>query len=211
MPLSRPKQIAHLRPATFEMTGDALRRHRHTRSEHAACVGRVPKSPNSIDRDLLRSFVRILDSGNFVDALATLPECVLAEFGTSRSAVLDFALRLGRDALEPARARAAGEALAAVRMPALIFDEFGEVIAANRLIEALTGYGHWRVRDCVSLRDRSADLQLRDAIAAIGADALVETRAFPARAAEADAVMVVHVIPTRLSAGDAVADRVGIL
>ena len=49
--------------------------------------------------DLLRSFVRIIDCRDFADELATLPDWVLAEFGTSRAAVLAFANRLGRDAL----------------------------------------------------------------------------------------------------------------
>jgi len=162
--------------------------------------------------DLLRGLVRILDCRDFADELATLPEWVLTEFGTSRAAVLAFAGRLGRDGLARAQAEAASETLAAIRLPALIFDARGEIIAANRLIAPLSNYIHARVGDGVALADRAADALLGEAIAAMSAGAPFTARAFPARAAAAsDALMVVHVIPIQLSACDVKPGRAAIL
>ncbi|MGH6863839.1 MAG: helix-turn-helix transcriptional regulator, partial [Methylocella sp.] len=113
---------------------------------------------------------------------------------------------LARSALLAARlqlegARIASETLAVMGLPALVLDERGKVLAANHLIEALTGHVQWRARDRVSLKDRAADNLLRDAIAAIdGAGGAV--RSFPVRDAGTQAVMVAHVIPIRLSARD---------
>jgi hypothetical protein len=70
------------------------------------------------------------------------------------------------------RARMASETLAALGLPALVLSEQGKVLAANCLIEALTGYVQWRAQDRVSLKDHAADELLRDAIAAIVAIAL---------------------------------------
>lgn len=162
--------------------------------------------------DLLRSFVRVLACRDFADELATLPEWVLTEFGTSRAAVLAFAGKLGRDGLARAQAEAASETLAAIRLPALIFDARGAVVAANRLIVPLSNYLHGRVGDGVALADRAADALLGEAIAAMSADAPFAARAFPARAAaDANALMVVHVIPVHLSACDVNPGRAAIL
>jgi DNA-binding CsgD family transcriptional regulator len=99
------------------------------------------------------------------------------------------------------RARIASETLAVLGLPALVLNEQGKVLAANPLIEALTGYVQWRSQDRVSLKDRAADILLRDAIAAID---LVggSVRSFPVRDAGAEAMMVAHVVPIRLSARD---------
>jgi DNA-binding CsgD family transcriptional regulator len=104
--------------------------------------------------------------------------------------------------LQLERARIAGEALAALGIPALVFNETGKVLAANPLIEALTGFVRWRAFDRVSLKDKGADQLLRDAVATIDSDSKPEVRSFPARDAEAEATMVAHVIPIRLSARD---------
>jgi PAS domain-containing protein len=113
----------------------------------------------------------------------------------SRSVLISARLQLER-------ARVAGEALAALGVPALVFNETGKVLAANPLIEALTGFVRWRAFDRVSLKDKGADQLLRDAVATIDSESKPEVRSFPVRDAEAEATMIAHVIPIRLSARD---------
>ncbi|MGH8597749.1 MAG: helix-turn-helix transcriptional regulator, partial [Gammaproteobacteria bacterium] len=113
----------------------------------------------------------------------------------ARSALMSARLQLER-------ARIASETLAVMGLPALVLDEKGKVLAANNLIEALTRYVQWRARDRVSLKDRSADNLLRDAIAAIDLAGGVGVRSFPVRDTANDAMMVAHVVPIRLSARD---------
>ena len=104
--------------------------------------------------------------------------------------------------LQLERARVASEALAAMGIPALVLDETGKVLAANSLIEAMSGCVHWRAFDRVSLKDNIADHLLRDAIETIGSEIGSSVRSFPVRDAHANAMMVAHVIPIRLSARD---------
>jgi DNA-binding CsgD family transcriptional regulator len=113
----------------------------------------------------------------------------------ARSAFLSARLQLER-------ARVASETLAVIGLPALVLDDQGKVLAANHLIEALTGYVHWRARDRVSLSDRAADQLLRDAVATIDLAGGSGVRSFPVRDSGADAMMVAHVVPVRLSARD---------
>ena len=112
----------------------------------------------------------------------------------ARSALLSARLQLER-------ARIASETLAALGLPALVLNDQGKVLAANSLIEALTGYVQWRAQDRVSLTDKVADQLLRDAIAAIDV-AGAAVRSFPVRDRGAEAMMVTHVVPIRLSARD---------
>jgi DNA-binding CsgD family transcriptional regulator len=109
------------------------------------------------------------------------------------------------------RARVAGDALAALGIPALVFDETGKVLSANALIEEMTGYVHWRAFDRVSLKDRVADQLLRGAIAIIDSEKGSGVRSFPIRDAEAESTMVAHVIPVRLSARDIFLRCAGVL
>ncbi len=104
--------------------------------------------------------------------------------------------------LQLERARTASDTLAVMGLPALVLNEQGKVLAANPLIEALTSYVHWRAQDRVSLKDRSADNLLRDAIAAIDVAGGSSVRSFPVRDTGAEAMMVAHVVPIRLSARD---------
>jgi len=113
----------------------------------------------------------------------------------ARSALLSARLQLER-------ARIAGETLAALGLPALVLDERGKVLAANHLIEELTTYVQWRAQDRVSLKDKAADQLLRDAITAIDVAGGASVRSFPVRDTGADAMMVAHVVPIRLSARD---------
>jgi hypothetical protein len=104
--------------------------------------------------------------------------------------------------LELERARVAGETLAALGVPALVFSETGKVLAANSLIEALTGFVHWRAFDFVSLNDKGADKLLRAAIAIINSGVGSGVSSFPVRDADTDSTMIAHVIPIRLTARD---------
>ncbi len=113
----------------------------------------------------------------------------------ARSAFLSARLQLER-------ARVASETLAALGLPALVLNEQGKVLAANHLIEAMTGYVHLRAHDSISLSDRTADQLLRDAIATIGLTGGSSVRSFPVRDMRADVMMVAHVVPIRLSARD---------
>jgi hypothetical protein len=112
----------------------------------------------------------------------------------ARSALLSARLQLER-------ARIASETLAALGLPALVLDERGKVLAANYLIEKLTTYVQWRAQDRISLKDRAADQLLSNAIAAIDVTG-GSVRSFPVRDTGADAMMVAHVVPIRLSARD---------
>jgi hypothetical protein len=111
----------------------------------------------------------------------------------ARSALMSARLQLER-------ARIASETLAALGLPALVLDERGKVLAANHLIEALTSYIYWGAQDRVSLKDGGADNLLRDAITAIDVAGGSAVRSFPVRDTGAEAMMVAHVIPIRLSA-----------
>jgi DNA-binding CsgD family transcriptional regulator len=113
----------------------------------------------------------------------------------ARSAFLSARLQLER-------ARIASETLAVMGLPALVLNGQGKVLAANHLIEAMTSYLRWRAHDRVSLKDRGADNLLRDAIATINLDDAARVRSFPVRDAGADAMMIAHVVPIRLSARD---------
>ncbi len=106
----------------------------------------------------------------------------------ARSALISARLQLER-------ARAASEALALVGLPALVLNEQGRVLAANHLIEALTGYIHWRAQDHVALKDGGADKLLREAIATLDRENDKAVRSFPVRGAEA--AMVAHILPIR--------------
>ena len=104
--------------------------------------------------------------------------------------------------LQLERARVAGEALAALGVPALVLNETGKALAANRQMEALTGFVRWRAFDKISMKDKGADQLLRDAVAKIDFENKPDVCSFPARDAEAEATMVAHLIPIRLSARD---------
>jgi DNA-binding CsgD family transcriptional regulator len=88
-------------------------------------------------------------------------------------------------------------------IPALVFDETGRVLSANGLIEALPHYLRWQAFDRISLNDRRAQRLLQEAIAALNSGQPGGgVRSFPMRSAEANAPMVAHLIPIRLSARD---------
>ena len=94
----------------------------------------------------------------------------------------------------------AGEALAALGIPALVMDEAGKVLDANTLIESASDYLIWRAFDRVRLKDNAADLQLHNAIA--DSPSAAGVRSFPMRNEGGSNLMVAHIIPIRLSARD---------
>ncbi len=176
-------------------------------------------TPGELDREpLLRDFWRPQGIGCLAGTMLPIPtgEKVLflltrwTERGPFERAVIqkldELRPHLARSALMSARlqlerARIASEMLAALGLPALVLDEQGKVLAANSLIETLSGYVQWRAQDRMSLKDKAADNLLRDAIAAIDV-AGGSVRSFPVRDLGAEAMMVAHVIPIRLSARD---------
>jgi DNA-binding CsgD family transcriptional regulator len=104
--------------------------------------------------------------------------------------------------LQLERARVAGQALAAIGVPALVFDETGKVLFANPLIETMTGFVNWRAFGLVSFKDKAADQLLHDAIATVTSESGLGVRSFPVRNVDTEGAMVAHVIPIRLSARD---------
>jgi len=98
------------------------------------------------------------------------------------------------------RARAATQALALLGIPALVFADNGKILAANQLIETLSGFITWRTKDQIALTDVRADVLLRDAIATADQDEAPSVRSFPIR--DAASAMIAHVVPIRGSARD---------
>ena len=122
---------------------------------------------------------------------------------------------LGRAALIGARlrlerARAAGDALAALGLAALVLNADGKVLAANAQIEAAGAAVYWRSGDRVTLKDRKADRILAEAILRMRLPGDEGVRSFPVRDEATGAVSVGHVIPVRLSARDIFASDVAI-
>jgi DNA-binding CsgD family transcriptional regulator len=112
--------------------------------------------------------------------------------------------------LQLERARATTQALEAMGVAALVFDNQGRVVAANPLIEARNEI-LWRARDRLSLNDRNADNLLGAAIASIASSNGSEVRSFPVRGLDGAATMIVHIVPIRLSARDIFVRCAGVL
>jgi DNA-binding CsgD family transcriptional regulator len=102
--------------------------------------------------------------------------------------------------LQLEQARAATQALALLGIPALVFADNGKTLAANQLIESLSGFITWRTKDQIALTDAGADALLRDAIATADQDDTPSVRSFPIR--DAKSVMIAHIVPIRGSARD---------
>jgi DNA-binding CsgD family transcriptional regulator len=142
-------------------------------------------------------------------ALPTGDDMVIAlerayDQGSASSAVLETLnevhAHLARASLVAARlqlerAQAATQALALLGIPALVFADNGKTLAANQLIETLSGFILWRAEDRIGLKDTRADALLRDAIATVDRDDTPSVRSFPVR--HAGAAMIAHVVPIR--------------
>jgi DNA-binding CsgD family transcriptional regulator len=122
----------------------------------------------------------------------------------ARAALMGARLRLER-------AKAAGEALAALGIPALVFDATGIVLAANDLIDSLSHVLRWRSQDRLSLVDATANRQWQQAIETLAQDTLVAPLSFAVRAVDASAALVAHVVPVRLEVRDLFARATGVL
>src|SRR5579871_894999 len=141
--------------------------------------------------DMVISLERAYDQGSASPA-------VLETLNAVHSHLARASLVSARMQLE--RARAASQALALLGIPALVFADNGKVLAANELIEALSGFILWRANDRITLRDARADALLRDAIATADQDDTPSVRSFPVRIA--GSAMIAHVVPIRGSARD---------
>jgi DNA-binding CsgD family transcriptional regulator len=113
--------------------------------------------------------------------------------------------------LQLERARAVSDTLSALGVAALVFDQRGAVLAANALIEALSGQVRWRARDRVGLADPGADAQFRRALATLDTRTAGAPRSFALRGAADAAALVAHVIPLRGGARDLFARCAGVL
>ncbi len=122
----------------------------------------------------------------------------------SRAATLSARLQLER-------AQAASQALASVGLAALVFDAAGRVIAANGMIEAMTGLISWRAQNRLALNDRKADQLLHEAIASLSHADARRAFSFPVRDGDERAAMVAHVVPIRLSAREIFTRCAGVL
>jgi DNA-binding CsgD family transcriptional regulator/PAS domain-containing protein len=125
----------------------------------------------------------------------------------ARSALLSARLQMER-------ARAASETLAALGIPALVLDAAGRVLAANPLIEGLSGRLHWRGRDRISLADPAADALFQPALAALGSttvEGAMRGLSFALRGDEQKAAAVAHLVPIRGDARDIFVRCAGVL
>ena len=100
------------------------------------------------------------------------------------------------------RAKGANDALTSMGLPALLLDESGTVVEANRLIEEMGEHVHWRARNRVALTDGRANELLWAAWRRSARIPDSAVRSFPLRDADDRASMVVHLIPVRRSAHD---------
>jgi len=122
----------------------------------------------------------------------------------ARSALMSARLQLER-------ARIASETLALLGLPALIFDHQGKVLAANKLIEALTDQIRWLARDRISLKDSSAHSLFERAVANLEVEGATPVLSFASRGVQASAAMVVHVVPVRGASRDIFQRCAGVL
>jgi DNA-binding CsgD family transcriptional regulator len=109
------------------------------------------------------------------------------------------------------RARGANETLTSMGLPALLLDESGTVIEANRQIEEMSDHVQWRARNRIALTDGRANDLLWASLAALGSETCSTVRSFPLRDTDDRAAMVVHIIPVRRSAHDIFAGSYALL
>ena len=64
--------------------------------------------------------------------------------------------------LQLERARIASETLALIGLPSLVFGPSGKVLAANHLIEPLSGHVRWLSQDRFALKDLAANVMLQE-------------------------------------------------
>jgi DNA-binding CsgD family transcriptional regulator len=116
---------------------------------------------------------------------------------------------LARSALVAARlrlehARGAADTLALIGLPAVVLDQDGAVMWANRLAESLPDFVHWRANNRMAFVDSAANALLCEAIRgpAAGAGTERNVQSFPVRNADGTSTRVAHVLPVRGTARD---------
>lgn len=109
------------------------------------------------------------------------------------------------------RARLIGEALALMGVPALVFDQWGTVLATNSLVDEVSDHLIWCARDTIALKDKNANAQFRHAVETLGMDAVPSVRSFAIRHANGVAAAVAHVIPVRGVARDVFVRCAGVM
>ena len=92
--------------------------------------------------------------------------------------------------------------LAALGLPAAAFDEQGKTLVANELLQRVEQIAIWGAFDRLALVDKTADRQLRDAIAQLDAADSATVQSFPVRDKGGRAIRIAHVVPFRGSARD---------
>jgi DNA-binding CsgD family transcriptional regulator len=142
-------------------------------------------------------------------ALGPVEVAAIEQLDALRPHLARSALMAARLQLE--RARAATATLAAIGLPALVFDPLGRVLVANELAERLSDHMHWRAQDRFALKDSKADALLRGAMETLESEGVESNRSFPVRGPEAEISMIAHVVPIRRSARDLFAQCVGVL
>jgi DNA-binding CsgD family transcriptional regulator len=111
----------------------------------------------------------------------------------ARSALVSARLRLEH-------ARGAADTLALIGLPALVLDQDGAVMWANRLAESLPDFVHWRANNRMAFIDSAANVLLCEAIRGPGAERSVQS--FPVRNGDCTSTRVAHVLPVRGTARD---------
>jgi DNA-binding CsgD family transcriptional regulator len=95
-------------------------------------------------------------------------------------------------------------------LPALVFDERGRIIAANRLVENLHDHLQWRAQDRLTLKDPRANAQFQQAMATIKTADPGQVRSFALRGGDATPA-VAHVVPICGAAQDIFVRCAGVL
>jgi DNA-binding CsgD family transcriptional regulator len=95
----------------------------------------------------------------------------------------------------------ATETLALMGSPALVFDETGKALFANRLIEKLTAYLRLRAHNSVSFKDAAAQARFREAAAALGFMRDPPMRAFAVPGSATGEAMIARILPIRSMPG----------
>jgi DNA-binding CsgD family transcriptional regulator len=135
---------------------------------------------------------------------ATIEQLDILRPHLARSALMSSRLQLER-------ARVATETLALIGLPSLVFDRGGVVLAANRMIQDMAQHISWRAGDRILLKDRSAQLRLRQAIATLASGAPNPVQSFVVRGPDDCAPLVAHIIPIRGNARDIFVRSTGVL
>lgn len=122
----------------------------------------------------------------------------------ARSALVSARLQLKR-------AEGATEALTALRLPALLLKESGEVAEASPLVDALSEHISWGAKGHIRLNDKQADKRLVEALAALNDADADHVRSFPIRDLAGQPVLVAHLIPVRRNAHDVFGDSFALM